>query len=204
MKRMLKALLVTTLIACLAFSMAAPAFADVLSMTRQAAEDALEDEVLDDDELEEVSASEIRYEHTRQFTEGLDMIDLDWEYHGLDDEDYELITVEDYFIDDDEEEHEYVIQVFFEDDETSIGLRIWNAIDFDEEDYADVILLCNDINYAFRYFKTFVDDTDNSVTIAADLLVDEDQDVTVQSLNLIVMTEMFMTEVGPYLLDYAI
>lgn len=59
------------------------------------------------------------------------------------------------------------LRIFIDDDGKSASLIMWDLIEFDEEDFEDMVMITNQINSEFRWM-TFYCESDNTVTISTD------------------------------------
>ncbi|MCR5136250.1 MAG: YbjN domain-containing protein [Oscillospiraceae bacterium] len=71
-----------------------------------------------------------------------------------------------------------VVKIFIPDD-NHIDFRVWNLIDFTDDNILNVMVRCNALNSEYRYAKFFLDNSDNSVSVYADLVLSEPSDAQV-------------------------
>ncbi len=76
------------------------------------------------------------------------------------------------------EEYTYSIAVFFSEDDSEISFKVWNLIDFDPADLAQVQALCAELNYRWKWGKFYVDETDYSVTMDYDCVAADSPEMT--------------------------
>ena len=54
------------------------------------------------------------------------------------------------------------------DDENDVAMRVYDFIKFEDEKYADLLELVNQLNHRYRYVKFILDTNDNTVNIEID------------------------------------
>lgn len=64
--------------------------------------------------------------------------------------------------------------VVFDDDNTSVGLRSFKYCKFDDEKREEMYKLCSQKNFRYRWVKFYVDEQDNTITIADDAVIQLD------------------------------
>ena len=205
MKKYLHLLIALAVVLSMVFSLTVPASAATLTASLKGAEEEVENtENTEEEEPPEVTDSDEPYSHTQQFLDAMEAEgfgDL-CTYEGRDGDNDDTVYVEDY-VEVDGEEYDFEMILYFADDNEMINLRIWNVIDFNEENINDVLYACNSINYDYNFLKFYVDETDYSVTGSMDLLVDADQDVTDVAISGLFLAHLIMEEAVPELVPYA-
>ena len=112
--------------------------------------------------------SAVTYGNTRSFLEALDELELKYTYGGIDQDNDEKVTIETTLEDTDKS-----IEIFFyfSEDEELCSIRVWNLIDFDEENLAELYKICNDLNAGYKYCKFYVDESDYSISVDLDVIL---------------------------------
>ena len=103
-----------------------------------------------------VWAADVQYKTTKSFLEVLDAEDCEYKFIGVDQGDYEELTVEfegDYL-------DSITADIFFNADGDVVSMRVWDLITIDEKDYADVMKAINDLHRQYK-FVCFAVDTDD-------------------------------------------
>ncbi len=108
----------------------------------------------------------VSYSTTRDFLEVLDHDDIHYSYDGIDSDNDEKVTVG-YNVAD----TSIRIRLFFEDDLESCSIRVWNFIDYEPHDEERVIKTIDELNRRYRWARFYTDPSDNSVTVAMDVIV---------------------------------
>lgn len=112
------------------------------------------------------------YTNTKAFIEQMDASNITYTVVGIDDDGDEKITIGNKSKSGDE----YVIRCYFNKDNEQVNFRVWNIIDFKENDFGKVLRAVNGLNYKYKWTKLYVDESDNSVTCAMDIIVREGDD----------------------------
>ncbi len=63
------------------------------------------------------------------------------------------------------------VNVIFDDDGTTMGLRSFNFCKFAEDKRPAMYKTCSEMNKQFRWVKFFVDESDNTITLADDAVI---------------------------------
>lgn len=151
-------------------------------------------------------AEEAQFQATRTFLADLDTLEgFHYELGEVRTEDgtrYEPI----YLTYDGGEFSDYVshMSVVFSEDSEEVQLFLFNLINFDEEDYADVLVAVNAINAEGSGVKLYVDDSDNSVTSEMYLLTTEAscEEIALEGLGfLISYTDIAYETLAEYSID---
>lgn len=111
-------------------------------------------------------ADEPAYATTRSFIATLEENDLAYEFVGKEYDDDEHVKLEN-----EDENFAYTIHVYFDKDEDVATVLIWNIIEFNEVDYADVLRAVNNMNYSYKYTRFYIDESDNTVTCAMNIIL---------------------------------
>lgn len=106
----------------------------------------------------------------KAFCQTLDDADIVYTCKGLDDDGDDLIEIEMTS----DEAPDYTLTYCFSADCEDTYLRIFYVIDVPEEDLAATLLTCNDLNNKYRFARFILDTSDNTVTIAMDVLHTEE------------------------------
>ena len=108
--------------------------------------------------------SKAAYATTAAFLKVLDEEGIKYENNGIDEDEDEYI----YCAFDEDNMKDIEVNIYFNKDLDSVSMRVWNVIDFDKRDLADVLALVNDINNAYKYVTFTVDLTDYPITAKLD------------------------------------
>lgn len=106
------------------------------------------------------------YASTQSFLDAMDTEKILYTYHGLDsdkDDWVEVVYSGDYC-------DEIDIDVYFSSAEDRASFRFWRVIEFDREDYADILFAVNQLNADYKWIKFVVDMSDYSVSAESDVL----------------------------------
>ena len=106
----------------------------------------------------------------KAFCAALDEADIVYTCKGLDSDGDDMIEIEMTS----EEAPDYTLSYIFSADCQDTYLRIYYLIDVPEEDLAAALLTCNELNYDYRFARFYLDTTDNTVTLAMDILHTEE------------------------------
>lgn len=109
-----------------------------------------------------------QYTSTQLFMDLLDEKDVSYTYVGIDDNDYEKITVKN---NDSDAGISYTISYFFDPNNENAGIRVWDVAVFGEGDANKVkaLMACDNCNRTWKYV-TFMTESDNTVTAKMDLI----------------------------------
>lgn len=111
------------------------------------------------------SAVSASYSSTKSFIYILDDNNIKYTVNGIVEDDYECVSVNnsgDYF--------NYTIKYFFDSNLENASLRVWDIITFNDSDFYNVLKVVNDFNASHKYGRLYVDESDNTVTAASDLI----------------------------------
>ena len=117
------------------------------------------------------------YAATAAFTGALDQSGIVYTVSGIADGN-EIVTIGNI-----DEHFRYSVIVAFAEDEQHVSFRVWNLIALSESEAADAYRACNALNYSYRYTRFFVDESDWSVTVAYDLILDSAEDAATAGLE---------------------
>ena len=142
--------------------------------------------------------AQAEFTSTQSLLDALDADGIDYyEYNGIDSDGDEWVTVPN-----DGDNVSFDIECFFCSDNELCSLRIWNFIDYDAENYAQILEIVNDINASYRYVSCYADTSDNSVTVSMDVIIREDDnagDIVYEGLAWIaVLADEFYEQLSPY------
>lgn len=111
------------------------------------------------------------YDVTKSFVAVLNENDLAYTFNGKTNTGEEHIQMEN------EDEHfAYTINLFFHEDNDRASVYIWNIIEFADADFANVLRAVNELNYSYKYVRFYVDETDNTVTCAMNMILHDNTD----------------------------
>lgn len=116
-------------------------------------------------------SADCEYETTELFIEYLDEHEYKYSYNELDDDGNEQVSVK--FSGDNVDPD---VQLYFSEDQGRCSLRVWDVIEYDEDDEADVLSALNQLNRAYMYAK-WTADADCSVTVAMDVILRPNDDM---------------------------
>ena len=108
--------------------------------------------------------SSVSYDTTRRFLEYCDENDIKYSYMGIDNDNDEKVNLS--F---DLTNTSVDVRYFFEEDQESCMVRVWNLITFDPDQIAEVRDAVGRANADYRWVKYYIDESDNTVTCAADI-----------------------------------
>lgn len=138
------------------------------------------------------------YTTTADFMAALDAAEIKYTFAGTDSDGDELVTVENVT----DEYGDVTFRFYFGEDEDDVSMRVWNVIDFEEADRAQVLEACNQANYDYRFVTFYVDDSDNSVTMSYDAYLPA-ADSGELCVGILQMAHSILKLVYPTLADYA-
>lgn len=113
------------------------------------------------------SAEEGDYDVTRAITAYFDEKDFLYSYDGFSSSGREVISFS----------YKYntglteKITLFIDESGATVGLKMWNYMNIDPEDLAEVTAICNTLNKNTVFAKFYTDDSDNTVNITLDIVV---------------------------------
>ena len=67
----------------------------------------------------------------------------------------------------------FTISVYFENDASHVALRCFDLLKVNDQQFAQAVLCCNDLNKNVRWVKFYVDPDDNKVSVEDDAIVNE-------------------------------
>ena len=76
------------------------------------------------------------------------------------------------FRNDSREGHEftYTVKIYLSSDNTVVSYRVWNLIDYASSSADTIPIVCDDLNYRWKWVVFYSDPSDNSVTAAMDFV----------------------------------
>lgn len=137
------------------------------------------------------------YQATADFLDALNEKDIEYTFNGIDSDGDENVTVH---ITTDEY-GSATFQFYFSGGGRYLAARVWNVIDFDIDDRAAVLEICNKANYDYRFCCFYVDDTDNSVTMSVDACLPSSDSGSI-SADLLEVMHTLLKHVYPNLTVY--
>ncbi len=113
-------------------------------------------------------ADSAEYSTTEEFLSYLDRKSSKYEYElrGIDDDDEVVVITTDT-----DNMGEIMLKMFFAESEDRVTICFWNVIDFNSYNHDAVLEVVNDLNYNYKWIKMFIDPSDNSVSVYADLVI---------------------------------
>ena len=121
-----------------------------------------------------------QYASTRNFADLLEKENLSFTYTGIVSSGDEHI-----FLENEDENFAYTINVYFHPDNDRVAVYVWYLIDFEDENFGGVLRTVNQLNYSYKYTRFYADETDNTVTCAMTIILqDEDSagDIVLEAL----------------------
>ena len=110
-----------------------------------------------------MAAPATTYNSTRSFLEVCDQNGQAYNYIGMNSDDNEEVR-----LDFDLDNTSITARIFFED-ENSCAIRVWYLMDYDATRLSEVEDAVNTLNSQYRWVRFFCDQTDNTITAAADV-----------------------------------
>lgn len=111
------------------------------------------------------------YDATKSFIAVLDEENLVYTFKGKSENGDEHILLEN-----ENENFAYEINVFFDEDNDCASVYVWYIIEFADADYADILYAVNELNYSYKYVRFYVDESDNTVTCAMNIILQDTGD----------------------------
>lgn len=112
-----------------------------------------------------------QFSTTREFLDLLDSSGVKYTLSGLDDDGDEVVTISNQG-----DAFTYQIHVIFDADLETTYLRTFNIINFSDADFSKVLRTCNSLCSEYNFVRFFVDESDNTVSCAMDMIY-RDEDV---------------------------
>lgn len=119
-------------------------------------------------------AVKAQYDNTVAFLSMMDDMNINYTVEGITDTESEIEKV---IIKNKGDKATYTISYFFDKENTEVGIRVWDLISFKATDMSRVLRIINSLNYDYKYVRWYVDETDNTVTVAYDVIVRSNADV---------------------------
>ena len=91
------------------------------------------------------------------------------------------------------------ILVFFDEDDGAIALRSFNLLTVSDDLKPKMYKVCSELNMKFRWVKFFVDDNDNTVTVADDAVTQLDS-VGEEAFELVIRMTRIIDDAYPVLM----
>lgn len=120
------------------------------------------------------------FDTTRSFIEVLEENNLAYSYDGTASTGEEHISMAN-----EDENFGYVLHIYFHEDNDRATVFVWNIITFADEDFSDVLRTVNELNYSYKYTRFYIDESDNTVTCAMNIILhddDESGDIVLEGL----------------------
>lgn len=89
--------------------------------------------------------------------------------------------------------------VFMDEDDASIALRSFNLVTLDDAVKPAMYKVCSDLNAQYRWMKFYVDEKDNTITVAADAVTQLDS-VGEETMELVARMVRIIDEAYPTLM----
>jgi len=148
--------------------------------------------------LAETEAEGAQYRSTRAFIAAMESEGYSYTLGGVDEDGDELVTTE--F---EVEGGDIQLYFYFNSNEENANVRVWNVIDYDVADWANVVQVLDGLNGDYKFVRFYTDDYDNSVTAALDLIY-RDNDVGEICLEALYYVLGIVESALPLLAPYAI
>lgn len=113
-------------------------------------------------------ATSAQYNNTRRVLQILDSEGIIYTVNGILSNNYEKVSINSR---DSDINKSYTITLFFSSDNEEFGIRVWNLIDFNASKLQQAYKLCNTANSSYKLVTFEVDESDNSITVACDMIV---------------------------------
>ena len=107
------------------------------------------------------------YANTKNFLAVLEENDLAYEFAGM----YANTDEELILIDNEDENFAYTFQIYLNEDNDRATVFIFNIINFADENFGNVLRTVNNLNYSYKYIRFYVDESDNTVTCAMNIIL---------------------------------
>ena len=91
------------------------------------------------------------------------------------------------------------IIIFFDEDDSAIALRSFNLLTVGEEMKPKLYKICSELNARFRWVKFFIDENDNTITVAEDAVTQLDS-VGEETFELVLRMTHIIEEAYPALI----
>lgn len=112
-----------------------------------------------------------QFSTTKSFIAELEENDLAYAFHGVDKDGDERVTMNNK-----DENFAYTINIYFDENEEQATVFIWNIIAFEDADFVNVLRAVNNLNCSYKYIRFYVDESDNTVTCAMNLILHDEDD----------------------------
>lgn len=102
------------------------------------------------------------YSTTQEFLNVLEKEDIRYSIKAIDKDGDEPVSID--------WGNNQIFKYFFSEDMETTSLRVWNIITYNDIDLIKVLRVCNSLNCNYRYVCFSVDETDNTITAAIDII----------------------------------
>lgn len=138
------------------------------------------------------------YATTKSFIETLDQNELGYTFTGK-----SVSTGEEHIAMENEDENfAYTFHVYFNEDEDRATVFIWNIITFGDENFGNVLRAVNNLNYSYKYVRFYVDESDNTVTCAMNIILQDQDDAGDIVLEGLLRIASILKVAYPHLVEY--
>lgn len=117
-------------------------------------------------------ATEAQYKNTKAFLKLLDDKGVIYTVTGVNESSgYEQVTVKNKG-----QDFSYTINYFFHSDDSEVGIRVWDIINYSSSDEAALLREANTLNRKYKHVRWVVDDTNNTISATMDVLTRNNAD----------------------------
>lgn len=144
------------------------------------------------------TGEEAAYDMTQLFLEWLDREGIPYSYKGIVENNYEKVIVTRNV----SGAGPLQLIFFFDPDEDIVSIRIWYLIEYDTDNFSRVVTVCDSLNGGYKFAKFYTDSSDNSVTVAMDVILMDTGDagrILLQAMDYVIrVVEKGYPELQPY------
>lgn len=116
--------------------------------------------------------SNVQYSTTKSFLEVLDSEGIHYICEGIDSDNDEVVKIQ-YGLDDNTS---ITVKCYLAEDGSECNMRVWNLIDYDIGSFDAVVQKVDEMNRTYRWTRFYTDPSDNSVTVAMDVVLRDNAD----------------------------
>lgn len=111
------------------------------------------------------------YDLTKNFITVLDENNLAYTFTGT------ISTGEEHIsMDNEDENFAYTLHIYCNADSDRATVFVWNIITFADEDFTNVLRTVNTLNSSYKYIRFYIDESDNTVTCAMNIILHDNDD----------------------------
>lgn len=137
------------------------------------------------------------FELTKNFISVLDENNLAYTFTGA------ISTGEEHvYMDNEDENFAYTLHIYFNEDNDRATVFVWNIITFADEDFTNVLRTVNTLNSSYKYIRFYVDESDNTVTCAMNIIVHDSNDSGDIVLEGLLRIASILKHAYPQLVEY--